>query len=309
MFRSTLRTCSSFALLAWLTCPRHVAAQTPPSEPDASVANEAKQEFEHGEHAFAAGDYARALRHFQNADRLATHVSARFNIAVCLEKLGRIREALELYRALSQSSEIDFKAKNEAEERAARAESALATLELQGPRGSEVSVDDRDRCLAPCTLTVNPGDHRVRFGVTRTPIDVSVSSGEVLRVSAPATPVRAPRKEARRIPEEPPSSERFGPLSWIGAGAFVVGGGMFLYYGLRTDRLHEEYKSEPNPDTRDRGIRARTTANIALGIALVGAAVVVVDWATSSGGHGARRATPRRDVGSARSFDGILASD
>jgi hypothetical protein len=82
----------------------------------------------------------------------------------------------------------------------------------------------------------------------------------------------------------------------VGGGVAILGFGFFTYYGIRTQNLHEQYKDDPNSDTRERGIRARTTANIALGVALVGTALVVIDWATSSSSTPSARAPSRRSA-------------
>jgi hypothetical protein len=293
MNRDVLRSCLAAALIA---ISYVASAQTPAR--GAPVATEAQDEFTHGERAFAEGDYARALRHFQNADRLAPHGAVRFNVAICLDKLGRIREALELYHKLSESSELDEAARAEAAERGRQAAAALATLEITGPGGTLILVDDRDRCRAPCSLKLDPGEHVVRTDGSSDSRRVRLSSGEKLRVELPGSAKSA--AAAPQIAESPANSgtkptqrDRFGTLSYIGGSVAILGFSGFAYYGIRTENLHQEYRDKPDPDTRDRGIRARTTANIALGVALVGTALVIVDWATSSSGTESVRAPGR----------------
>jgi hypothetical protein len=264
------------------------------------VAREAQDEFSHGERAFAAGDYARALRHFQNADRLAPHPLVRFNVAICLDKLGRLREAIELYERLATDGELADSTRSEAAGRAKQAAAALATLQIDGPTGVQAVVDDRDRCRIPCAIKLDPGEHVLRAQGSPESRRILLETGQELRVDLPGKVVaqsQAPRTAAPSAEDggQPLTDRgRFGALSYISGSAAIVGLGVFTYYGIRTESLHQNYLDNPDPDTRERGIRARTTANVALGVALVGTALVIVDWATSSSSAPSARA-PRQN--------------
>lgn len=284
-----------------------------PRSAEPPVASEAQAEFSHGERAFAAGDYSRALRHFQNAQRLAPHPSVRFNIAICLDKLGRIREALELYEKLASESELGSAARSEAAERAEKAAAALATLQIDGPSGALAVVDDRDRCRVPCAIQLDPGEHVLRAQGSRESRRIQLDTGEKLRVNLPGKtmaasppPLRTASPSSNDAGKQPTDRDRFGTLSYIGGSIAILGLGVFTYYGIRTENLHQEYLDNPDSDTRERGIVARTTANIALGVALVGTALVIVEWATSSSSASRARAPSRRGSGRTRSLEPLM---
>ena len=73
----------------------------------ADAAKEARDAFANGEQAFAADDYELGLHHFRTAMELAPHDAVRFNLAVCFERLGRFREAVEEYAAAARSPQLD----------------------------------------------------------------------------------------------------------------------------------------------------------------------------------------------------------
>ena len=236
----------------------------------------------------------------------------RFNIAICLDKLGRIREALELYEKLAADSELAGSGRAEAAERARKAAAALATLQIDGPRGTQVVVDDRDRCRVPCAMKLDPGEHVLRAQGSRESRRIQLKTGETLRVDLPGKVMAAPQAPRSAAPsakdegERSSDRDRFGTLSYIGGSVAILGLGVFTYFGIRTESLHQEYLDNPDPDTRDRGIRARTTANIALGVALVGTALIVVEWATSSSSAPSARAPTRNRARRTRSFEPLM---
>jgi hypothetical protein len=290
------------ARLAALAIAISSVGSAQPRSPQAPVAREAQAEFAHGERAFAAGDYARALRHFQNAERLAPHPLVRFNIAICLDKLGRLREAIELYERLAADGELADSTRSEAAGRATQAAAALATLQIDGPRGAQAVVDDRDRCRIPCAIKLDPGEHVLRAQGSPESRRILLETGQELRVDLPGKVVAAAQAPRTAAPSAEDGGQpltdrdRFGALSYIGGSVAILGLGVFTYYGIRTVSLHQDYLDNPDPDTREQGIRARTTANVALGVALVGTALVIVDWATSSRSSSAPSArAPRRD--------------
>lgn len=73
--------------------PAAVAA--PKADPKAQKA--AKKALTEGDKAYKASDYATALTHFQESDALLPSAAAEFYAADCLDKLGRLDEALPAY--------------------------------------------------------------------------------------------------------------------------------------------------------------------------------------------------------------------
>ena len=79
--------------------------------------------------------------------------------------------------------------------------------------------------------------------------------------------------------ERQPARESRGPgwLTWTGAGLAVVGTASTLYFGLRTQSLHDDYVREPTEQRYDDGRDARLATNLSIGVAAVGAVMLAVD--------------------------------
>ncbi len=68
-----------------------------PKPPDAKTKAAAKKASTDGEKAYKAADFATALTHFEESEALIPSAAAEFWIADCLDKLGRLDEALPSY--------------------------------------------------------------------------------------------------------------------------------------------------------------------------------------------------------------------
>lgn len=68
-----------------------------PKPPDAKTQRSAKKASADGEKAYKAADFASALTHFEESEALVPSAAAEFWIADCLDKLGRLDEALPAY--------------------------------------------------------------------------------------------------------------------------------------------------------------------------------------------------------------------
>lgn len=88
----SFRTTALCALLAVLVLP--VLATSVHADPQA----DARAHYDAGSKAFAAGDYQKAIREFEAADRLAPAPVLDYNVALALEQLGQKRDALLRYR-------------------------------------------------------------------------------------------------------------------------------------------------------------------------------------------------------------------
>ena len=109
----------------------------------ADAAKEARDAFANGEQAFAADDYELALHHFRTAMELAPHDAVRFNLAVCFERLGRFREAVEEYAAAARSPQLD-----RAQACASGADQPRTARHLlRGSGGRQAIVDGAFKCV------------------------------------------------------------------------------------------------------------------------------------------------------------------
>ncbi len=90
----------------------------------------ARERFTVGQGKFNTGDYAGALKEFETARLIKAVPEFDYNIGICLEHLGRYREAIDALTAYL-SSTVDPAAVNETKQRIARLEEALAREQAQ----------------------------------------------------------------------------------------------------------------------------------------------------------------------------------
>jgi hypothetical protein len=254
-------------------------ARGAPPEAEAKSAEQraAREAFERGERAFASGSYEAALAAFREAFAQVAHDAVRFNIAVCLERLGRHAEAAEQYDAAAESRLLGAADRERARRSARAARAALGTLVVDsGTPGSRVSVDRVERCRIPCRVALDPGLHEVQIGEGPA-LALEVERGRSHVMLAPREPAPAAQRPLDRPPAPRAPARGPGWLTWTGGALAVAGGASTLYFGLRTQRLHDDYMREPTEERYDDGRTARLATNLSLGVAAAGAVLVAVD--------------------------------
>jgi len=132
----------------------------------AAVTEQARRLFHQGITLADQDRWAEALAAFQQSLGLVPRASTRFNLARALLRLGRLREAIEVFDAYLAEAQGAGEAARVAEATRLRAEAvaALSTLRLVGlPEEAEVSVDGAllPGRGAPRVLRVDPGVRRV----------------------------------------------------------------------------------------------------------------------------------------------------
>jgi len=247
----------------------------------------AAQEFAAGEAAFDEGDHETALAHFQHAFAGSPRPAIRFNIAICLEELGRFREAAQEYDQAAIADSLGEELVARARELGRRARAELGFVEVEGePRGAAVMVDGERLCVLPCRLALDPGPHRlhaVADDARRSAEEaVEVSKGETLQarlVVEAAADAPAETDDSSVSPLPPTETVRRGAsaLTWIGLGVTVVGVAGTIGFGLYTRDLENQYAEAPTEELRDQGVTAQTLTNVSLGVAIVGALLVIID--------------------------------
>jgi hypothetical protein len=270
----SIRSAGLAAAIAMSIATRAASAQTGPDE-------SARIEFESGEAAFDSSDYDLALRHFRRAYELAPRDGVLFNIGVCLERLGRNREAVESYEQAVASASLNEETRARAREFAARARQRLGTIVVAGePRGAAVLVDGAELCELPCRVEVDFGMREV---VVRAPDGTEASDrldvprGGIAEVDLSA--VRARDPIVRPDVTTDAGTNGLGFLGWTGIGLIVAGAGCIVGCGLYTDSLGDEYLMNPTADTRDTGLTMRALTNVAIGVAGLGGILLVLDLA------------------------------
>ncbi|MBI4704481.1 MAG: PEGA domain-containing protein [Deltaproteobacteria bacterium] len=216
------RECMAAALLAALAALAAAAQAEPPGSgpaapactcaPAASAPREtdladrlagpdlaqAKQLFGQGNVLLKAADYQGALEFFTRSRALVASGSNTRNAAMCLQELGRLDEALELYDELLAS----FGQSLTAEEQAAVSwnmallRPKLGSIEVRTDAFGSLTVDGRLRGKLPLLFPVRvlPGRHDVRviepgYGSFRATVDVA--AGQTASVDARLEPLAA----------------------------------------------------------------------------------------------------------------------
>jgi hypothetical protein len=275
----------SCVLLCLASAPTGVYAQ---AEPSPESRDEARAEFQAGEQAFANDDYDLALRHFRRAYELAPNDAVRFNVAVCLERMGRFREAVAEYDAAARSEQLSEATRSRAREMAERGRQRLGTLRVTGsPAGADVLVDGEPTCTLPCRVQLDPRPYRVAVRADGAQVEAraTVDRGGTAELELRIPTTRAARDEAAAPVEAPvppapaASSGGGGPswLTWVGAGLAAVGTAGIVGFGVHATSLHDAYVANPTPDVRDEGLLARDLANASIAFAAAGALAVVID--------------------------------
>ena len=163
---------------------------------------EAKQKYQQGAEAYAAGHYKDAVDYFLAADRIAPSAPLSFNIARAYEKLGDGSGALRWYR--------DYLRRNPSAANADTVRAGIAALAaalakkgvqqvtvLSSPDGATVAVDDQPVGVAPWTGELAPGKHHLlltRRGYVDAERDIELQAGEPLDVT-----VRLEQQPRRRL--------------------------------------------------------------------------------------------------------------
>jgi hypothetical protein len=170
-----------------------LAQPAPPageSSPDKK--SEAEARFHKGRKLSAEGAWSAALAEFQASRKLYPGESAALGAAVCLKRLQRFDEALDLYElALRDFSDtMEAKTKVSVQREVVELRGLVGTLDIeQAEPGAAISIDGQSRgdfpLLAP--LRVPTGSHGVRVykeGFKPFETRVEVAGGQTARVSA-----------------------------------------------------------------------------------------------------------------------------
>jgi tetratricopeptide (TPR) repeat protein len=242
-----------------------------PSALAAQAEMDARARFEAGTSAFAAHDYTAALEHFRAAFELVPRAAVRFNIAVCLERLARFREAIAEYEAAARSEELDAGGRARAEAQRARIEPWLAHLRVEGDRtGAAVLVDGEERCALPCEIAIDP---RRQIVIVRDGEDELTRTIEPERGAAVALRFDRPPVE----PPPPPPGGSLSALGAIGIGIAALGIGGTIGFGLRAQDRWDAFDRTPSDEIADEGELMRDLANVSIAAIGVGALLVAID--------------------------------
>jgi hypothetical protein len=188
------------AALLLRSAPAAAADPSEPSEPPEPPAQaRAEARFLRGRAAFREGQWAAALADFLVSRQLYPTWSATSNAAVCLEKLQRYDEALDLFESLLRDfgDRMPAPSKEQAQREVVDLRSRVGILEITGAEiGAALAVDGRTRGEYPPVhpLRVPAGTHTVRLfkeGFEPFEIRVDVAGGQVAGIVARLQPLVA----------------------------------------------------------------------------------------------------------------------
>ncbi len=270
------------------------AAQQDAAQQDAAQQNAAAH-FSAGVIAMREGEFDAALRRFRQAQALHAHGANLFNIAVCLEELGRLLEAQRTYRVALETDQLGPERTREGALRVESIDARLAMIEVVPADGSsqspgapqspgtsqspDVVTIDGEPCSLPCRVRVDPGTHLVRAPSFER--EVTVPEGGEVRVTVPlSTPAVTDERAREQADGLGARNEVRAPSRagwWITGGALtVLGVAGAVGFGLRTQGLKDDFSETPTRVLQEDGVRARRLTNASIATAGLGVGLMVV---------------------------------
>jgi hypothetical protein len=231
----------------------------------------------------AAGHYETALEHLRQADALVPHPATKFHMARCLEELGRLREAWELYGVVAEHAEVSPGERTAAAQARARTRSRLAGVRVEGRPGGQVFLDGELACETPCTALADRGTHELAVVWPEHRVDrrfeLSESEVLVLDLGVPAPILPPPSEPAPRDATPPPSVTARWPtaITWVGLPLAGLGAIGTVAFGASTLAVRRDHLADPTEASQTRGLQLRALTNASIAIGLTGGVLLVID--------------------------------
>jgi hypothetical protein len=253
--------------------------------------------FDEGARAFAARDYQRAARSFEQAFSLAPAGSAAFNAGLAWQAAGEDARAADAYEAALADAGLQDKDRGVARARLAALEPKLGLVVVTGPAGALVSLAHAQRKPVPVRVHAVPGVHQLQLqhpsgaGEAR---QIEVAAGQALEITfaaepAPpdAKPPLRPAAPTRRARPPAVDQDAADPRPWVGGallGVAALSTGAAIYLGVRTLDARDEYlPQQTDDDLYQQAVDLRTATNVAwigAGVtAATGVSILVWSWA------------------------------
>lgn len=269
---------AALAVLLFATAwPAAVVAK----EPSSAELAQARELFSLAEKDESSGAWAAALEKLERAVRIKATPGLRFHVALCLESLGRLTEALEGYEGAARAAQAENVAEvleaTKAPLEDLRARVPSLSVALVGVTAAEVDVTlDAAPIDTTTPLRLAPGRHRLTARRKVGDGSLFIKQVDLREREAVTVEVKLPKDELTSTPalSAPPGPRGFGTAALAAAaGAVVVAGagvGAFLVAGNAQDELADCKTVASCEDTRD---RVRTWDTVALSGFAVGAAL------------------------------------
>lgn len=268
-------------------------APTKPKKPltEAQKKEGAKKAFKAAEEKFAAGDYAGAIVHYQEADDLVPGAMPKYKIAIATEKMNKPVEAVAAYQKFLDANPdpekfkdkiVEAKTKQEALRKTPAKVKVTVNPPLTPPAAVTFEVDGAVAQPAGNELSVPPGKHKITAKATgydpaTKEVEVTFAEAKDLEISLtksappvvaavpttpPATTTPPPAKPV--LPPEPRSNvPAYVTIGLAGAGV-VVG----TIFGVQALGAKSDYEETPTQELFDEAERSALLADMSYGIAL-----------------------------------------
>jgi tetratricopeptide (TPR) repeat protein len=200
---------AAILVVAMLGHARPATCEEPPGS--------AEQMFQEGRAALAEEDYEGARSYFERSYKLDPALGTLLNLAVCEEKVGKLRAALAHLQEAMDKAEADDRRRPLIAQRLARLDLRVPRLTIRPSRpfDPEVRVSLDAKVLGPTeigtTIRIDPGTHVLDCAGPRgerCTIVFTVNEGQeavqVPALSTPATPAPSPREPEPLLVAAPP---------------------------------------------------------------------------------------------------------
>lgn len=267
--------------------------------------DKADQLFKQGKKLMGEKRYADACDAFEESYKLDPGIGAQLNIAKCYEEWGKLGRAFLAYQAAEKL------AKDANDTRAAKIHELVEGLDMQVPRLTiklpkdapkdlKVTLDAKPVTTLGEQMVVDPGPHTIEWGVAdqkkqkivpmdrgaenEVTLDITKGMADASKGEGEGTVVanEKPDKPTPAEPERPKKGRnlRIGGIALGGAGVLAIGVSSVMTLSARgkyNDALDAHcmgMKNMCNAEGLDITKDARSTANVATVVFLVGAAMV-----------------------------------
>ena len=255
---------------------------------DWKTKQEARKAYAAGKAKMGKGDYAGALEDFRNADRLVPGAAPKYQVAVCLDRLGKAEEAVAAYRAFLDTPPGDKYATE-----AADATKRVAELEQQligkvkvniTPAGVAATITVDGAPAQGPELSLKPGRHTITVsapGYQDATQEVEVKAGGTADVTITLAPTVGPSPTPLPDPgddddDDEGSGQGLMIAGFVVLGVGVVAGVLTTIFGVQALNASSDFDATPTERLADDAEKNAVLADVFLGVACGTAAIGIV---------------------------------